>query len=191
MLAFAAIVNLIFTCINYRHSKNVAIDAKDNRDKIQALDARHKKRVIRLEEFRTLVRDPVRSTLSDIQRLAKSFAALANTHIPLDEHRDDLRRLNSETASALGSVYDSLADANNSQFADGTDWADGIEDAQDHILAQLNTALDEKKPQIKRLSAVSIIAKEMHTLRSNVNSRLETALHTFADDVEFVRTDVK
>lgn len=184
-LWFVAAISAAGFCLsiyNVFRSGRIAKEARNNRDQIQSLDALHKERVIRLEEFRTSVRDPVRSTLPPLLSLGKRFAALSKTHISLDQQHDDLLKLNSEATAVLGAVYDALADANLSQFADGADWTDGVDEAQDKIAAELNIALDTAKPQIERLSAISTVSGMMLSLRDEVNSRLDSALRSFAEE---------
>lgn len=192
-LWFVALLSAASLCLslyNAYRSSQIAKEAQSNRDQIQSLDALHRERVIRLEEFRTSVRDPVRSTLPILQSLSKRFAALSRTHISLDEQHDDLLKLNSEATAALGAASDALSDANLSQFADGTDWADGVDEAQDTIAAKLNMALDTDKPQIDRLAAISNVSDMMLSLRDNINSRLDSALRSFAEESSTTPTDI-
>lgn len=182
LVAAISAASFALSIYNVVRSGQIAKEARENRDKIQSLDALHKERVIRLEEFRTSVRDPVRSTLPALLSLGKRFAALSKTHISLDQQHDDLLKLNTEATAALGATYDALADANLSQFADGADWTNGIDEAQDKIAAELNVALDAAKPQIQRLSAISTVSDMMLSLRDEVNSRLDNALRSFAEE---------
>lgn len=182
LVAGVSVLSFALSIFNVVRSGRIAKEARENRDKIQSLDALHKERVIRLEEFRTSVRDPVRSTLPALLSLGKRFAALSKTHIALDDQHDDLLKLNSEATAALGATYDALSDANLSQFADGTDWSNGVDEAQDKIATELNVALDRAKPQIERLSAISTVSDMMLSLRDEVNSRLDNALRSFAEE---------
>jgi hypothetical protein len=182
VVAAVSLTGLILSIYNTCRSSRIARESRENRDKIQSLDAQHKKRVILLEEFRASVRDPVRSTLPELLILAKKFDALSKTHTSLDENHETLLKLNTEVTSILGEVYDVLMDANSSKFADGTDWTSGIDEKQDLISDQLNVALDNQKPHLARLSAISSISEQIFVLRTEVSSRIENALHSFADE---------
>lgn len=181
-VAVLSAASLIWNVINGVKANAARDEARQNRTEIQKLDAAHKQRIIRLEEFRSSVRDPIKATFPGIRSLVIQLKAMARTSTSLSEMEGELKALNLEVTQVIGALGDALAEANESEFAQGDDWADEIWNTQDRVAEALNLVLDETKPQIERLTELSNLANVLAELRSAVSAKLEAALKKFADE---------
>ena len=161
----------------YRNAK----DAKANRNALQRLDAEHKARSIRLEEFRSSVRDPIRAATSELAPLVRSLAGIANTRTSIDELTEQIAELNGAAMAAIGHVMDALSEANRSRFADGNDWEAGVAAFEDAVGDAFNTALDSDQTHASRLAAVKQAGDQLSALRAAVSNRVDERLEHYAE----------
>jgi len=156
-------------------------EARENRNEIQRLEREQKARAIRLEEFRSSVRDPIRSASSDLPPIIRRLNAVAQTRTAIDESSQQLEELEAEARSVIGQVIDTLQDANLSRFADGEDWAEGVYEFEDSVAEAFNMALDTTSAQAKRLAAVERAGELLSNLRSMIHGRVDERLDHYAE----------
>ena len=182
IIAVAAVINLVVSTYNIIRTNRTNNEIRSNRDAMQRLEAAHKARSIRLEEFRSTVRDPVRDRLLELRELGRRIDGVAQTRSPIEDHEADIKEINEHFFSIIGSIYDTLQDANESKFADGDDWFEGVSDHEDRIADALNNAMDSSASVKSRLDALEQASEEFRGLRDTINGRVEHALHSFAEE---------
>lgn len=180
VVASVAVLSLAWNIYNTvqtnRHRR--ATDA--NRDAIQRMEREHKARSIRLEEFRSAVRDPVRTALSEVPSLIKRIEAASQTKISIDELGEEIALLNRDAIATIGYVSDALEQANNSPFADGSDWLDGISLFEDEVAEAFNIAQDTAKSQVIRFQALQTAHQKMSVLKKTINERVDRGVESYA-----------
>lgn len=184
VLAGTAVVSLLWNFYNtwQAHNHRLATDA--NRDEIQRLEREHKARAIRLEEFRSVVRDPLRNALSELPSLMKRAAAASQTKKSLDDMAEEISALNRDTISAIGYLSDALEQANQSRFADGDDWLEGVSAIEDAIAEAFNETQNTGKSHIVRLQALESTSKNMGNLKRLVNGKIDAGVEKYASATE-------
>ncbi len=178
--AFGAL-GFLLSVYNTWRGHRVAKESRSNRDELQKFEKEHKARVVRLEEFRSSVRDPIRNASADLAPISRRLDGLANTRKSIDDLTDELDELNAQTQEAIGRVIDALQDANASRFAGGEDWADDAYATEDRVAEALNVAGDKTQPQAKRLQAVATASVQLIALRNTVNIKVDDLLEHYAD----------
>lgn len=163
----------------WRNSQN-AREAKANRDELQRIEAANKARSIKLEEFRSSVRDPIRAAASELPLLVRRLARVADTRTSIDQLTDTIEELNGEAFTAIGRIMDALGEANRNRFADGDDWTDGVGDFEDAVAEAFNVALDVAEFHAARLAAIKDIGGQLAALQTTVNNRVDERLERYA-----------
>ncbi|MGR3605290.1 hypothetical protein [Sulfitobacter sp.] len=153
-----------------------------NRRKTNAMARRLRQESIRLEEFRSAVKDPLRQSLTGCEVVAQRAEALATSGKSLSDLREDLSTLNTESIAALSDLENRLSDANQSIFADGADWLAEFEIKQDTIYQKLDLAVNENRPESDRRRALIEIKSEFISLRAGTNTRIDTEIASLAAD---------
>jgi len=137
-----------------------------------------------LEEFRTTVRDPIKIISAQLPKLARSIDGVAKTTSPIGDHEADLAELNRSVIDLSGDLTDALTDADTSNFANGFNWLDGMQDFEDALAECFNTARDHAKPQVDRLRSLERAKSVIIAFKQSIDSRIEAALVQYADDSE-------
>ena len=163
-------ISLIWNVLNRWHANDIA----------QKL----RKESIRLEEFRSTVKDPLKGAIAACEEVAQTAEALATSGKPLLDLKDDISGLNSQTILALNTLENRLIDANQSRFADGTDWLDEFETSQDTIYQKLDLAANENRKDQERQRALSEVKTAINTLRKTMNDRIEAQIEKLASPVQ-------
>lgn len=186
LLAAGAVGSLLLGIHNTYNASKHRKDTDRNRDEIQRLEREHKARSIRLEEFRASVRDPVRISLSVVPSLARRVDSVAKTTKSIDDLQEELTDLNRETLEVIGQIFDALSAADQSKFAEGSDWSTGMPEAEDEIALAFNTAQDNTVSLALRLESLRNIHQTLLILKINVDERIDAGLKHYADASESV-----
>ena len=181
LVAATAATSLLLSLYNTWRTGQNAKEAKANRNELQRIEAENKTRSIKLEEFRSSVRDPIRTAASELPPLVRRLAGVANTRTSIDQLINTIEELNGETFTAIGRVMDALGEANRSRFADGDDWADGIDRFEDAVAEAFNVALDSTQSHAARLAAVKDVGNQLTELQMTVNNRVDERLEQYAE----------
>ena len=180
-LAITGALGALLSLYNTWRTGQNAKEAKANRNELQRIEAENRTRSIKLEEFRSSVRDPIRASASELPLLVRRLAGVANTRTSIDQLTDTIEELNGEAITAIGRIMDALGEANRSRFADGEDWADGIDRFEDAVAEAFNVALDSTRAHAARLAAVKDVSDQLTALQMTVNNRVDERLERYAE----------
>ncbi|NTG29971.1 hypothetical protein G6L08_22750 [Agrobacterium rhizogenes] len=128
---------------------------------------------ISLDEFRSLVKTPVLEALSGCEEAATKAEAIAHSGQTLEELKKDIEELNRSTILALSNLELRLSDANESAFADGSEWLDDFNDCEDAVLAGFNEASNTVNSDANRRHALLKVKITLGVLRSKTKARIE------------------
>jgi hypothetical protein len=161
-----SIVSLLWNEKNRRHTNTMA--------------SKLRRESIRLEEFRSMVKDPLRDALAACEEVAQRAEALATSGKTLLELRGDISDLNTEAISALSDLENRLVDANNSIFANDANWLEKFEPKQDLIYQKLDLAANDIRPEDVRRRALSEIKTGLVSLRVDTNAKIDAEIETLS-----------
>ncbi|WP_425410838.1 hypothetical protein [Hyphococcus sp.] len=133
----------------------------------------NKRRTVVLDEFRATVRNPIYSAVDGLDSIITDVRNAPIVSQDAAELRSRIAPLNPLIISQFGQISDALADANTSRFADGQDWLEDFEDAEDEILNLFNRALNPMLSEGVMRTAVALIPDHIRSLRTKIRSRLE------------------
>ena len=151
-----------------------------NRRHTNAMASKLRKESIRLEEFRSMVKDPLRDALAACEEVSQRAEALATSGKALHELRENVSELNTEAILALTNLENRLVDANNSIFANDANWLDEFEPKQDLIYQKLDLAANENRPEEVRRRALSEIKTSFVSLRVDTNAKIDAEIDTLS-----------
>ena len=161
----ALLISIFNICLAERREKKRRSERDDDRTNN-----------IRLEEFRSAVRDPVRAKLQGVSDLVKSLKIYSTISCSLSEHADDLKDLNVKATQVIGDLFDALQDANNSGFAAGQAWTDGLTEIEDSTAEKFNYVLNNDMPLNQRFVEIATIATDLTKLKDKINAKLDAEL---------------
>ena len=151
-----------------------------NRRQTNKMVKKLRKESIRLEEFRSTVKDPLRDALSAFEQISMTVEALKSSSQALAKQENKIFKLNEDVISALTRLESRLNDANNSRFADGTKWLHDFEDQQNIVYDELNYALNQSNSENCRRRALQKVQSALLSLRSNANLMIDVEIEALA-----------
>ncbi len=140
------------------------------------LEKKRRKTVIRLEEFRSSVRDPLIAALQDCRQCGYSAKSIALSQKGLDETTDEITELNKSTVIALSKLSDALDDANNSKFSAGKSWLNDFSGFEDDILTLSDRGCEVELPDGVRKKAYKCMPDEISRLNKMVRKKIDKEL---------------
>ncbi len=146
----------------------------------RSVDSGNRQRSVRLEEFRSSVRQPIDTLLSETQDLEIKAENHAQTQVYTESDKTDLISLNKEITALGRKLVKRLDDADRSQFSDGANWADRYFAKEDAILDAMNTATaSDTSPENRRIALI-MVSKHLTALRRNIREALEDQVSELA-----------
>ncbi|MCK0139307.1 hypothetical protein [Aliiroseovarius sp. F47248L] len=162
-----SVLGLLFNYLNYRHTNAQT-------KKVRALG-------IRLDEFRSEVKDPVYHALEVCTDLGRTSEAISVSGTNLAEVKEELEELNKAWIEALDVLEAKLDDANRSQFASGANWQDGFTSSQDKIYGKMDCANNVVQSDANRRKALIEAKAEFEILRKKVRASVEAEISRLAE----------
>ncbi|MGQ2968889.1 MAG: hypothetical protein ACT6RF_09090 [Allorhizobium sp.] len=152
-----------------------------NRRKANSLTRQVRQETIKLEEFRTTVKTPVREALQACEAVGTKVEAISRSARTLAELGDEIQAANLQAIDALSILETRLSDANDSSFARGSDWLDGFDQEQDHVLSCFNAASNTVNSDAVRRAALLRVKTTLSQLRSSVKTKIEAEITAIAN----------
>jgi hypothetical protein len=109
---------------------------------------------VKLDEFRSSIKDPLNASLEACQSIALRADAIAVNAKPLDEMVDEINAIQSEILPAIADLETRLFDADESEFSGAGDWTHGFEDYQDTVYQSFELASDDTVGETERKEAL-------------------------------------
>lgn len=140
------------------------------------LEKKRRKTVIRLEEFRSSVRDPLVAALKDCRQCAYSARSIALSQKGLDEIESETFELNRATVIALSQLSDALDDANGSKFSADNSWLTEFSDFEDNILTLSSRGCEAGLSEDVRKKSYECMPDQISRLNKVVRKKIDKEL---------------
>ncbi|MBR9821951.1 MAG: hypothetical protein GYB51_13235 [Rhodobacteraceae bacterium] len=141
LVAFMSVVSLIWNEANRRKTKNTA-------DKIRSEN-------VKLDEFRSSVKDPLSESLEVLHRIALRADAISVNSKPLEEQGEEVAQIRDDAIVAVADLETRLFDADDSEFAGAGDWSDGFEGCQDTVYQSMDAICSNELGEDARRQALA------------------------------------
>ena len=138
-----------------------------------------RERQLRLEEFRSQIREPLSRSIADLETTRRDLSRLVDYERPVAELRTSLYPENKKIIEILGVIEDTLMDANRSPFADGDNWLEGFDGLRDSILAKLDRSGNTARPDAEVIASVRAACSDINDARSLILRKINDQFKRF------------
>ena len=167
MAMFIAGFSFILSAFNIWWTNKVRKDA-ENRDR----DIREA--AVKREQFCEFLQRPINRVLDELENVAEKLAAIASAG-SIDS-TDEVASINKEFTELHSRLRRELRKADDSQFANGSNWDDLTSSVFDIAADKLNAAYNPNISEQEKCSSISKASESIGAICSKVRGRLENEI---------------
>ncbi len=160
-----AAASLVWNYLNFRRTTAIQRDVRA--------------KTVRLEEFRSQIRAPIETSLAQVRSQRKALESLEASASPLDALKTDLLAFNQSIIAVLGDLEDALLRADESEFAQGSDWLDLLAEDRDACFQAMDTAVNPARGQADTVKSIVAAGSRLQTICNRVQKRIEVEVQSY------------
>lgn len=156
--------SLLFSLFNFFWTNKIRKDSEER-------DKNIREATVQREQFCEHLQRPINRVLEDLEALSERFAAIASSG--RISSVDDVAEVNTEFAASHSRLRMRLRKADQSQFANGSDWDSLTLEEFETAAGKLNAAYNTTLSDAEKCASLKDVAEHIDQMCSTVRGRLE------------------